>query len=226
MIFQIRSAISLEEIRMTKKAFSMACASLLAAGLIMSCASGPEIKPEPESKPIPPPKPAGFVMKPFQRSMSDEMAGSYDMADEIIIGVFDNFYEDDQFGIVYNFADFRTFDKNTLTWGKTMNVLMKIQPDRIKPEIIYRTEYRELIELDRVGICWDVYEGGRNVFLVEGRKNLLFVKLGYDEASNRSYRNLIDAYPVTEVCQADKVFTLMIQRLISGEFPRDRSINR
>lgn len=151
--------------------------------------------------------------------MGEEMAKSYERADEIIIGVFDNFYEDESFGIVFNFADFRTFDKDTLSWGKTMNVLMKVQPGSVKPEIIYRTEYDDLIELDRVGICWDVYDGGRNIFLVEGRKNLLFVKLGYDESNNRSYRNLIDAYPVTEICQADKVFTLMIQGLVSGTYP-------
>ena len=201
---------------MLKKLFLSGCAAAIFAGLIISCASGPEIQPEPESKPMPP-KPAEFTMKPFQSSMSEEMRKSYDLADEIIIGVFEHGREDAEFGLVYYFQDFSTFDKAALSWGETMNVLMKIQPDKIKPEIIYRNEYKNLIDLDKVGICWDAYEGVRNVFLVEGRKNLIFVKLGFDEANNRSYRNLIDAYPVTEICRADDVFNLMVRTMLEQQ---------
>lgn len=199
---------------MLKKMLLFGCAVVLAAGLTINCASGPEIQPEPETKPSPP-EPAGFTMKPFQSSMSEEMRKSYDLADEIIIGVFEKGQEDEEFGLIYYFQDFSTFDKATLSWGAPMDVLMKIQPDKIKPEIIYRNEYKELIEPDKIGICWDVYESARNVFLVEGRKNLIFIKLGFDEANIRSYRSLIDAYPVTEICRADDVFNLMVRTLLN-----------
>ena len=200
---------------MCKKILFMLCALSLAAGLAItiSCASGPVVQPEPEAKPEPPTPPGRFTMKPFHRSMSEEMRKSYDLADEIIIGIFENSHEDDEAGLVYYFQDFSTFDKSAQAWSEPMNVIMKVQPDVVKPEVIYRNEYKNLIDLDKVGICWDVYEGDRNVFLVEGSRNLIFVKLGYDEANNRSHRSLIDAYPVTEICRADDVFAAMLLTL-------------
>ena len=92
-----------------------------------------------------------------------------------------------------------------------MKVIVQVQAGEIKPEIIKKNEYFRLSDLDKVGICWDSYEQTRYVYLVEGQKMLIFLQTGYDEARNRSYRNLIDAYPVTPVCRADEVFDLMIR---------------
>jgi hypothetical protein len=71
-----------------------------------------------------------------------------------------------------------------------------------------------LIDLDKTGICWDSYQGDRNVFLVEGKMNLIFLEVGFDEAAGDSYRILLDAYPATDECRAQDVFNLMIQDLV------------
>ncbi len=156
-------------------------------------------------------------MKPFQVLMHDEMRKSYDQADEIMIGVFAGTYEDDHHGSVYYFEDFNLFKKETFSWGPAMKVIVEVRSEKFKPEIIRQGEFRNLIALDRVGICWDDYEGRRSVFLVEGQANLVFLKTGLDLAQNKSYRILLDAYPATKECRAVDVFHLMIRRLAEGE---------
>jgi len=201
---------------MLKKIVQYVCLVTLAAVLMISCAPRPEVHPEPEPEPLePPPTPSGFVMKPFHRSMHEEMRKSYYSADEIVLGVFTGTHKNKKSGIIYYFADFSRFDKETLSWGPTQNVIMQVHPDKFQPEIIRRGEFKTLIDLDKTGICWDYYQGNRNVFLVEGRKNLIFLELGFDETTGNSYRNLLDAYPVTDECRARDVFNLMIQDLIS-----------
>jgi len=202
---------------MLSKIIWCGCISIVAAMLAISCAQSPTVqpKPEPEIKPTPPPFTSGFVMKSFHRSMSEEMRKSYDRADEIIIGIFTGIYHDKKDGLICYFSDFNRFDKETLSWGSPQNVIMKIRPDEFKPKIIRRNEFKRLIDLDRIGICWDYYQGNRYIYLVEGKKNLLFLELGYDDASNASYRNLLDAYPVTDECRARDVFNLMIRDLVS-----------
>jgi hypothetical protein len=193
-----------------KKIATYVCFTALAAALMTSCAPRPEVLPEPE--PVkPPPSPSGFVMKPFQRSMKEEMQKSYDRANEIVVGVLTDIHQDKKGGLIYYFSDFSRFDKETLSWGPSQNVIMQVRPDKFKPEIIRRNEFKILIDLDKTGICWDFYQGNRNVFLVEGKMNLIFLELGYDEATGNSYRNLLDAYPVTNECRARDVFNLMIQ---------------
>ena len=184
----------------------------LVALLMTGCAPGPKVQPEPVE--VSPP-PSGFVMKSFHRSMKGEMRRSYDRADEIVIGVFTGIHRDKKNGIIYYFSDFSIFDKETLSWGSPQNVIVQVRPDELKPEIIRRNEFKRLIDLDKTGICWDYYEGSRSVFLVEGKKNLIFLEMGFDETSSTSYRRLLDAYPVTGECRARDVFDLMIQEHIA-----------
>lgn len=185
---------------------------LVAAVLMTACAPGPGVRPEsePETKPLPPPSP-GFVMKSFHRSMKEEMRQSYDRADEIIIGIFSGAHEDKTDSLTYYFSDFSVFDRSTQDWGPYQNVIMQVHPQEFTPELILRNEFKRLIDLDKTGICWDVYQGQRTIFLVEGKMNLIFLELSFDEASTKSYRNLLDAYPVTDECRARDVFNLMIQ---------------
>ena len=201
---------------MLKKIQRYVCLAALTASLMTGCAQGPEVQPEPEpAAKKAPSSPSGFVMKSFHRSMKQEMQRSYDRANEIIIGVLTGSHMDEKGGLIYYFSDFSRFDKVTLSWGSSQNVIMKVQPDDVEAEIIRKNEYPELIDLDKIGICWDFYQGKRSVFLVEGRVNLIFLEMGFDEASGESYRHLLDAYPVTDECRAKDVFNLMIQELAS-----------
>ena len=204
---------------MLKKIRWYVCIIVLAAALMTGCAPGSDVQPEPgpEMKPAPP-SPSGFVMKPFHRSMREEMRKSYDRADEIIIGVFSSTRQDTDGGLICYFSDFSRFDRETLSWGSSQNVIMQVRPDEFKPEIIRTNEFRRLIDLDKIGICWDFYQGHRSIFLVEGKMNLIFLELGFDEASSTSYRNLLDAYPATDECRARDVFNLMIQDFVSKTF--------
>jgi hypothetical protein len=200
-----------------KKIKKYVCLTTLAAALMTSCAPRPKVLPKPQPEPVkPPPSPSGFVMKPFQRSMKEEMQKSYDRANEIVVGVLTDIHQDKKGGLIYYFSDFSRFDKETLSWGLPQNVIMQVRPDKLKPEIIRRNEFKTLIDLDKTGICWDFYQGNRNVFLVEGKMNLIFLELGYDEATGNSFRNLLDAYPVTDECRARDVFNLMIRDLINS----------
>jgi hypothetical protein len=88
---------------------------------------------------------------------------------------------------------------------------VQVHQDELKPEIIRRNEFKTLIDLDKTGICWDFYQGIRNVYLVEGKKNLIFLEVGFDKTSSHFYRNLLDSYPVTEECRAKYIFNLMLQ---------------
>ena len=150
-------------------------------------------------------------MKPYHEAMNAEMRISFERADEIIIGVYSGSHNDEQFGLIHYFDDFKSFDKAGMFWGPEKKVIVQVQANELKPEIIKKNEFKQLSDLDKVGICWDSYEQTRYVYLVEGQKMLIFLQTDYDEALNRSYRNLIDAYPVTPVCSADDVFDLIIR---------------
>jgi len=196
---------------------------LAAIVLILSCARAPEVEPEPAPRPTPPAVPPGFAMKPFQVSMHEEMRKSYERADEIMTGVLTAIREDDAKNILYYFENFSLFNKETLSWGKPMDVILEVRPGDLTPEIIRRQELKRLVPLDRVGICWDFYEGSRSVYLVEGQKNLIFLKVSLNEATSESFRNLLDAYPATAECRAVDVFNLMIRRLAEGDGPPKNS---
>ncbi len=196
----------------SKKIRNYVCLAALVALSMTSCAPGLKLQPGPGEVPSPT---SGFVMESFHRSMKEEMRRSFDRADEIVIGVFGGIHKDKKNGIIYYFSDFSMFDKETLSWDSPQSVVMQIQQDEFKPEIIRRNEFKRLVDLDKTGICWDYYEGSRSVFLVEGKMNLIFLKMRFDETSSTSYRHLIDAYPVTDECRARDVFDLMIQDLIA-----------
>ncbi len=189
----------------------------LALALSLSCARAPEIKPAPEPKPSLPPVPPGFVLKPFQSSMRDEMQKSYPQADEVMIGVLAGVDAEQKDKAVYYFENFSLFNKQTYSWGPVLDVLVEVRPGPFKVEIIRRDEFKRLIALDRVGICWDFYEGKRSLYLVEGQRNLIFLKVELDVNTSRAYRYLIDAYPVTGECRAVDVFHLMIRHLAEEE---------
>ena len=195
----------------SKKIRNYVCLAALVALSMTGCAPGLKVQPKPGEVPSPPP---GFVMKSFHQSMKEEMRRSYVRANEIIIGVFTGAHKDKKNGIIYYFSEFSMFDKETLAWGSPQSVIMQVQQDELKPEIILRNEFKRLVDLDKTGICWDYYEGSRSVFLVEGKMNLIFLEMRFDETSSTSYRHLIDAYPVTDECRARDVFDLMIQDLI------------
>lgn len=199
---------------MREKNIFIGCVIFLTAIILVSCTSAPDIMPEAESKPetksttLP-----VFNMKPFHEAMNAEMRISFERSDEVIIGVYSGSHNDEQFGLIHYFDDFKSFDKTSMSWGEKMKVIVQVQADELKPEIIKKNEFFRLSDLDKVGICWDSLEQTRYVYLVEGQKMLIFLQTGYDESLNRSYRNLIDAYPVTPVCRADDVFDLIIHNL-------------
>jgi hypothetical protein len=195
----------------SKKIRNYASLAALVALSMTGCAPGLKVKPELVEVPSPS---SGFVMKSFHQSMKGEMRRSYDRADEIVIGVFTGIHKDKKNGIIYYFSDFSMFDKKTLSWDSPQNVIVQVRQDELKPEIIQRNEFKRLVDLDKSGICWDYYEGSRSVFLVEGKMNLIFLEMGFDETSSTSYWRLLDAYPVTDECRARDVFDLMIQDLI------------
>lgn len=202
---------------MIKKVGNYAGLAALIAVLMTGCAPSPKVQPEPEPEPVEiPPLPSGFVMKSFHISMKEEMRKSYDRANEIVIGIFTSTHKDKKGNLIYYFSDFSIFDKVTLSWGSPQNVIMQVGQNELKPEIIWRNEFKKLIDLDKTGICWDFYEGSRSIFLVEGKMNLIFLEMGFDEATDTSYRHLLDVYPVTEECRAKDVFNLMIKDLIEG----------
>jgi hypothetical protein len=198
-----------------KKIARYVCLSALTLALMVSCAPQPEVLPEPEPEPVEaPPPPSGFAIKSYHRSMKEEMRKAYDRANEIIVGIFTGIHQDKKSDLIYYFSDFSQFDKETFSWGSSQDVIMKVQPGIFEPEIIRQKEFKSLIDLDKIGICWDSYQGDRNVFLVEGKMNLLFLELGFNEATGDSYRILLDAYPATDECRARDVFALMIQDLL------------
>ena len=170
----------------------------------------PEVRAEPESEILVPPAPK-ISMKPYHRSMRDEMEKSFEKADEILIGVYTGTFTEGPPSRADYFDTFRIFNKDTWTWGPEMNVLLPVIFQESKPEIITDLEFKTLSDLDKAGICWDDYEGPRVIYLVEGIPNLLFLRLSLDEADNTSRRILIDAYPITKDCRAKDVFDLMLR---------------
>jgi hypothetical protein len=178
---------------------------------LLSCASRPpEVKPEPGIKVAVPAVPK-ISLKPYHRSMRDEMTKSFDKADEIVIGVYTGTYGDGQHGRAYYFDQCRVFQKDSWTWSAEMSALLPVLFQEVKPEIISSQELKSLSDLDRTGICWDDYEGPRVVFLVEGIPNLIFLRQVLDESDATSRRILIDCYPLTKECRARDVFDLMLR---------------
>ncbi len=191
---------------------------LVWAGLaLVSCTSPPpEVRTEPESKVVVPPAPR-ISLKPYHRSMRDEMQRSFEKADEILVGVYTGTYTDGPPDRAYYFDQIRTFNKETWTWGTEIDVLLPILFVEVRPEIITSREFKTLSALDKTGICWDDYEGPRAFYLVEGIPTLLFLKLVFDEAASSTRRILIDTYPITKDCRANDIFDLMLRELaISG----------
>ncbi len=200
---------------MLKKTGYLSCLLVLGSFMAINCVSTPKKPPEPEAtaKPLPPPPPPDFSPQPYHIAMNEEMNKSYQRANEIIIGVYTGSHEDEVYGLTYYFEDFSSFDKETLSWGQEMNVIFQVLPHGLNPVILTHSEFQGLSDLDRTGICWDSYEGVRDVYLIESEKMLIFLKQKYDEENNRAYRNLIDTYPVTKECNTKAVFDLMIREM-------------
>ena len=180
---------------------------LLAMGLavpfLFSCATTPVVQPEPPSKVTLPREPLpDVVLKAHHAAMGQEMSKAYDQADEILLGLHTGSFVDETNGLIYFFENFQTFDKATLTWGPVMEVIVQVLPRTPVPEIITQREFKSMITMDKVGICWDAYEGKRYVYLIEGENMLLFLDLVFDEVTTNSYRYLIDSYPATRACDA------------------------
>jgi hypothetical protein len=194
-----------------KKHLTLCCAIGTAIVLTMCCAPSPKIQdePVPDVGPDLTPEP-GFVIKPYHRSMLEEMKKSFEVADEIIIGVYTGNYVDEDQGRAFYFDNFRHFEKTTLAWGPLEEILLPVHFEDPKPEIITNAEFKKLSKLDKVGICWDNLDQIRFVYLVEGEQNLVFLKRIVDEANNSYYRVLLDTYPVTKDCNAKDVFDIMI----------------
>ena len=185
----------------------------IAVLLISSCISKTEIQPGPETK-EPAVVTAPFVLKPFHEEMQTEMRVIFEQADEIILGVYSGSHINEQIGLFHYFEDYKSLDKASLEWGPLMNVIFQVQAEELNPEIIKADEFKRLSELDKTGICWDLDEQTRYIYLVEGQKMLIFLQTGFDETRNESFRKLIDAYPVTPTCQAKEVFDLMIRDIM------------
>lgn len=200
---------------MLEHILSFTGAALLGAVILMSCASKPEITPQPEStaKPTPPPAPAKFTMKPHHFNMREQMRMSYEKADEIIVGIYTGNRMDAEKGLIFYFDKVSSFDKMTLSWGPALDALLPIFSPEIELEIITQGEFEGLSDRDRVGICWDSIDQERYVYIVEGQPTLVFFRHLIDEANNTSYRNLIDTYPSTRECNARAVFDLMVRDL-------------
>ena len=188
-------------------------AGLLIASILalVECASRPpEVKTEPEVKIAVPPAPR-ISLKPYHRSMKDGMAGSFEKADEILIGVYTGTYADGPSGRAPYFGRGRMFDKGTGAGGPEMDALWPILFVDVRPEIITGREFKTLSALDRTGICWDDYEGPRSLYLVEGIPTLVFLTLVLDEPAASARRILIDTYPITKDCRANDIFDLMLR---------------
>ncbi len=184
----------------------------LAVPFLFSCATTPVVQPEPQPKATLPSEPIpDVVLKAHHAAMGREMSKAYDQADEILLGLHTGSFVDETDGLTYFFENFQTFDKATLTWGPVMEVVVQVLPRELKPEIITQREFKGMIAMDKIGICWDSYEEKRYVYLVEGENMLLFLELVFDEATTNSYRYLIDTYPATRACDAKTVFDLMIR---------------
>ncbi len=197
---------------MTTRYLIMLLAAGLALAFLFSCAPSPVVQPEPQPKVTPPDLPnPDVVLKSHHAAMGQEMSKAYDLADEIVLGLHTGSFVDETNGLTYYFENFQTFDKATLTWGEVMQVVVQILPRELKPEIIMQQEFKDMIPIDKIGICWDSFEDNRYVYMVEGENTLLFLDLVFEETTTNSYRYLIDTYPATNDCDAKTVFDLMIR---------------
>lgn len=196
-----------------RKISGWACLAVFTALTVATCARAPDIVTDPAAEPVPPPAPPKFAMEPYHRSMSEEMKASYFRADEILVGVVEGVTGDKASGTASYVSDFRRFDKDTLSWTAREKLVMQVDLDRLRPKFIRSDRFERLIDLDKTGICWDFDEGTRNIYLVEGRENLMFIEYVFDDAGQEFSRNLIDVYPETRECRATDVFVLMVRDL-------------
>ena len=189
------------------------CACGLALGisvlLAVSCASRPS-EPIVESGIRVPPEPR-ISLKPVHRSMREGMIKSFEAADEIILGVYTGITQDGPQGRLHYFDRFRSFDKTTWAWGPENEALLGVVFENVNPEILSEREFKTLSAMDRIGICWDDFEGPRVVYLAAGVPTLVFVKHIIDEAGGSSRRILLDTYPDSRHCRAKDVFDLMLR---------------
>ena len=204
--------------RPANKLVVLSCAFGVAAWILTNCSSAPEVEVEPEPKEeietvieAPP----DISMEPYHYSMSEEMQRSFERANEIIVGVFTDSLKDDEAGLTYYFENFTRFDSSTMTWGPIQKVLLPVLPGLVELEIITRDEFKNLSEYDKVGICWDSYEGKRSIYLVKGIPSLVFLEQVIDAENNISYREMLDVFPVTKDCRAKAVFELMVRDRIT-----------
>ena len=203
---------------MNKKKLSvLSSAAILAALINYHCAPTSKVEPVPEPTPEPAVKAEpGFSTKPYHNDMKSHMQISFDDADDIIIGVYNGKNDDEEKGTNYYFSDFKRFNKQTLTWGPVVNVVLPVFSQRFKPEIIRAQEFKRLSKLDLMGICWDSYEQKRYVYLIEGQPSLVFLEQKLNEATLNNDRFIIDAYPVTQDCHAEAVFAWMLRDYLNN----------
>jgi hypothetical protein len=194
----------------------------------LNCASTSVVKsePEPSDEPVIGEaashiEPAPVAMKPYHRAMGEEMRRSFRRADEIILAFYTGTRMDKPEGKTFYFDKIFKFNQETHTWGSVTNVLLPVIFRELKPEIIYRYDFKSLSKNDRIGICWDYYDETRFVYLIEGEYSLLFLCQEFDEKTYINHRILIDIYPVTKYCNAKKVFELMV-RQVTTSFPGRR----
>jgi hypothetical protein len=181
-----------------------------------NCASRPSATPGEAETTVRIPAEPKISLKPVHRSMREEMRSSFEAADEILIGVYTGITQDGPQGRVHYFDRFRSFDKTTWTWGPETDALLAVLFESLVPEILSEREFKTLSALDRLGICWDDFEGPRVVYLATGVPALVFLKHIIDEAGGTSRRILLDTYPDTRDCRAKDVFHLML-RDIAGQ---------
>jgi hypothetical protein len=187
------------------------CLVLFLAFFTAACARAPEVETKPE--PAPPPPPPKFAMQPYHHAMSEEMKTSYSRADEVLVGMIEGVVRDKTSGTVCYVSDFRRFDKDMMAWEPEQNTVMQVLPENLRLDIIRHGEFKRLIDLDKVGICWDIENGRRNIYLVEGQENLIFIEFVFDEAGQTLTRRLIDIYPATRECRAADVFVLAVREI-------------
>ena len=198
----------------------MAVFLLPAVGLLLLLAV--HCGPRPASPPVEteatvniPPQPK-LSLKPVHRSMREGMRKSFEVADEIILGVYTGITQDGERGRTHFFDRFRRFDKSSWTWGPETEALLPVFFEELRPEILSEKEFKTLSAMDRIGICWDDFEGPRVVYLAEGITTLVFLRHIIDESGGTSRRILLDTYPDTKDCRAKDVFDLVL-RDIAGQ---------
>jgi hypothetical protein len=198
----------------SRRRTAFGCVFGFALLLGINCATAPPASPEAETGgPIAVPKKPRIMLKREHRSMQEEMKRSFVLADEIIIGVYTGIPAEGPEGKSFYFDRFRTFNKTIWEWSVETDALLPVLFEDLQPEIITHGEFKDLSDLDKIGICWDDFEGPRIIYLVEGVPTLVFMKHIVDATDNTSRRILLDTYPVTRDCRAKDVFDLMLRDL-------------